>query len=131
MLITIENAYEQLITEGYIYSKPQKGFYVTDIDNTSPIKAPVHNEFQPVIPEKTLPYEFRTNSADINSFPFSTWAGLMREVLRDQDKKLLEKGNPKGLYYFTPRNCHLSKSLDRNISVSADQIIVGCRKLNI
>ena len=26
-VITIENAYEQLITEGYIYSKPQKGFY--------------------------------------------------------------------------------------------------------
>ena len=32
-VITIENAYEQLITEGYIYSKPQKGFYVTDIYN--------------------------------------------------------------------------------------------------
>lgn len=123
-VITIENAYEQLITEGYIYSKPQKGFYVTDIDNTSPIKAPVHNEFQPVIPEKTLPYEFRTNSADINSFPFSTWAGLMREVLRDQDKKLLEKGNPKGLYTLR-REIAIYLKAYRNISVSADQIIVG------
>ena len=123
-VITIENAYEQLITEGYIYSKPQKGFYVTDIDNTSPIKAPVHNEFQPVIPEKTLPYEFRTNSADINSFPFSTWAALMREVLRDQDKKLLEKGNPKGLYTLR-REIAIYLKAYRNISVSADQIIVG------
>ena len=29
-VITVENAYEQLIAEGYIYSIPKKGFYVTD-----------------------------------------------------------------------------------------------------
>lgn len=123
-VITIENAYEQLMTEGYIYSKPQKGFYVTDISSTSPITAPVHMEFQPIIPEKTLPYEFRTNSVDIDSFPFSTWAGLMREVLRDQDKKLLEKGNPRGLYSLR-REISIYLKAYRNISVSADQIIVG------
>ena len=29
-VITVENAYEQLIAEGYIYSIPKRGFYVTD-----------------------------------------------------------------------------------------------------
>ena len=29
-VITVENAYEQLIAEGYIYSMPKRGFYVTD-----------------------------------------------------------------------------------------------------
>ena len=29
--ITIENAYSQLLSEGYIYSVPRKGFYVSDI----------------------------------------------------------------------------------------------------
>ena len=29
-MITVENAYEQLIAEGYIYSMPKRGFYVTD-----------------------------------------------------------------------------------------------------
>ena len=29
--ITVENAYAQLIAEGYIYSLPKKGYYVTDI----------------------------------------------------------------------------------------------------
>lgn len=123
-VITIENAYEQLITEGYIYSKPQRGYYVTDISNSSPITAPKHSEFQPVIPEKSLPYEFRTNSADTNRFPFATWAGLMREVLRDQDKKLLEKGNSKGLYSLRREIAIYLKSY-RNISVNADQIVVG------
>lgn len=30
-VITVENAYEQLMAEGYIYSIPKKGFYVADL----------------------------------------------------------------------------------------------------
>lgn len=30
-VITVENAYEQLIAEGYIYSIPKRGFYVADL----------------------------------------------------------------------------------------------------
>ena len=30
--ITIENAYAQLLAEGYIYSLPKKGYYVSDED---------------------------------------------------------------------------------------------------
>ena len=31
-IITVQNAYEQLIGEGYIYAKPKKGYYVSEID---------------------------------------------------------------------------------------------------
>ena len=31
-VITVENAYGQLSDEGYIYSMPKRGFYVSDID---------------------------------------------------------------------------------------------------
>ena len=30
-IITVENAYAQLIAEGFVYSLPKKGFFVTDI----------------------------------------------------------------------------------------------------
>lgn len=30
-VITVENAYGQLAAEGYIYSVPKSGFYVTDL----------------------------------------------------------------------------------------------------
>lgn len=33
--ITVENAYAQLIAEGYIYSVPKKGFYVSDIEKNN------------------------------------------------------------------------------------------------
>ena len=30
-VITVENAYAQLVAEGYIYSMPKKGFYIADV----------------------------------------------------------------------------------------------------
>ena len=31
--VTVENAYGQLMAEGYIYSEPKKGFFVSPIEN--------------------------------------------------------------------------------------------------
>ena len=43
--ITIENAYAQLLSEGYIYSIPKKGFYVSDLKNNviKPVKLTTEN----------------------------------------------------------------------------------------
>ena len=32
-VITVENAYGQLLAEGYIYSMPKRGFYVSDLSS--------------------------------------------------------------------------------------------------
>ena len=42
--ITIQNAYDQLISEGYIYTIPKKGYYVSDIEEIKriPIKLIFH-----------------------------------------------------------------------------------------
>ena len=31
-VVTVENAYAQLLTEGFVYSLPKKGFFVADIN---------------------------------------------------------------------------------------------------
>ena len=36
--ITVENAYAQLIAEGYIYSIPKKGYFVSDIHTILPVE---------------------------------------------------------------------------------------------
>lgn len=33
-VITVENSYEQLMAEGYIYSVPKRGFYVCELKDT-------------------------------------------------------------------------------------------------
>jgi GntR family transcriptional regulator/MocR family aminotransferase len=123
-VITIETAYSQLMAEGYIYSKPQSGYYANDI--SSAIPTPEHNI--PELSENTedfhLPYEFRTNSIDTTSFPFSIWARLMREVLRDNDIELLKKGSPMGLYRLRYEISLYLKAY-RNIKATPEQIVVG------
>lgn len=53
-VVTVENAYGQLLAEGYIYSLPKKGFYVSDINNNisqssySVIKTPDTNNTENV-----------------------------------------------------------------------------------
>ena len=47
-VITVENAYEQLIAEGYIYSMPKRGFYVTDFKGVLETKQ--REEVQEIIP---------------------------------------------------------------------------------
>lgn len=125
-VITVETAYEQLISEGYIYSKPKSGYYANDINKNLSI-APT--DINPIPVRKNLTrsdyrYEFKTNAVDTKHFPFSVWAKLMREVLRDKDKELLNKSEPKGLYALRVEIAKYLKAY-RDISCQPEQIIVG------
>lgn len=124
-IITIENAYEQLLAEGYIYSLPRKGYFATSIDSS--YVNIQDNRIPSDVPENKaikFKYEFRTNSVDTEHFPFSTWSKLLREVLRDKDKGLLNKSQPKGIYELRYEISVFLKEF-RNINASPRQIIVG------
>ena len=89
--ITVENAYAQLIAEGYIYSLPKKGYYVTDIAAVGqPVFAASYSHSQPENtnflsaahtsltfskqPDADTSYQidFSTNHASGANFPFYT-----------------------------------------------------------
>lgn len=80
--ITVENAYEQLLAEGYLVSRPRSGYYAQSLQ-TLPQTAPPE---RPVVPEQ-LP---AVPSASAGYFPFSIWAKLMRGVLLDRREQLLQ-----------------------------------------
>ena len=42
--ITVENAYDQLIGEGYMFARPKRGYFIADVSDIRVIKAPVHKE---------------------------------------------------------------------------------------
>ena len=52
-VITVENAYAQLVAEGYIYSVPKKGFYIADVGM---LKTKDHA----MVPEKAASLPVRT-----------------------------------------------------------------------
>lgn len=125
-VLTVETAYEQLMSEGYIYSKPKSGYYVNDIQNSVSL-APSDTVSIPVrehITRSDYVYEFKTNTVDTENFPFSIWAKLMREVLRDKDKELLNKSETKGLYALRTEIAKYLKAY-RGINCQPEQIVIG------
>lgn len=90
--ITVENAYNQLMAEGYIYSRVKSGYYVSPIDS---LKFHTAEDILRYSAEEngkeSLIYsaDFTNNASVPESFPFDTWAKLMRQVLSDKREKLM------------------------------------------
>ena len=53
-VITVENAYDQLVAEGYIYSMPKRGFYVTDFKKAIEIEKKNWHRYNEIINKRTL-----------------------------------------------------------------------------
>lgn len=84
--ITVENAYSQLVAEGYIYSKPKSGFYVSPIPSPKLYSTGQNEDRTSHMYPAEKPYcvDLVANSAAKDSFPFSVWTRLMREVMSDK-----------------------------------------------
>ena len=78
--ITVESAYQQLLTEGYLQSRPRSGYYAEVLETLPQPSAPRCPAAAPVS-------EAPPPSA--GQFPFSVWARLMRGVLLDCRERLL------------------------------------------
>ena len=79
---TVEMAYEQLLSEGYIETIPCKGVYVSDLDgiyhHTSRMEKENTNKLGT---KKKYRYDFSPNGIDLRSFPYNTWRKISKEVL--------------------------------------------------
>ena len=72
--ITIQNAYDQLISEGYVYTLPKKGYYVSELQEmTNRMVLSGRITYDIVIPEKEIcEIDISGNSISSDTFPFST-----------------------------------------------------------
>ena len=83
--ITVETAYSQLLSEGFIRSVEKVGYFIETVEGHSAHTVPSEG-----IPEETLP-TCRIDLTDTGAqhFPFSVWSRLQREVMLDYGEKLL------------------------------------------
>lgn len=121
-VITIENAYAQLMSEGYIYSKERSGFYVEKIARQKLLSPPVRQETK----KEKIPVtaDFTSNKMYADSFPFSVWAKLMRETLLEDGEKLLGAQAHAGAYILRKA---ISDYLYRARAIDAppENIVIG------
>ncbi len=122
---TVELAYEQLLSEGYIESEPCKGFFVAEINELYQLKKSVVIPQKKVIrPAKKYRYDFSPRGIDLHSFPYGVWRKLSKEILMDDRSELFKIGNPKGEEGL--RNAirdYLHQA--RGVNCDVEQIVVG------
>lgn len=128
-VITVQNAYAQLISEGYIYSIEKKGFFVTDIkfstvNSTAKINSVSPSNLSVSVPSQNWFADFTSNATSAQKFPFTLWAHTMRQVLNSSDDKLLQRTNIKGCLELRNQIALYLKAF-RNMQVSPEQIIIG------
>lgn len=128
--ITVENAYGQLIAEGYIYSVPKRGYFVSDIsalEHEQSIENYSHAEKE--FPKLKL-YEneyfadFVSNGNNPKNFPFSIWAKLTREIMSEESEALMTNSPSGGIPEL--RNAIAEYMYQfRGMKVDPAQIIIG------
>lgn len=126
--ITIENAYEQLMSEGFVYALPRKGYFVADISMipSSPKKGSVCLDIE--LPRnKDLEHtevDLSDNSTNPDNFPFSVWSRVMREVITHKYDVLMKPSLTGGVPELRAAISEYLKSF-RGMLVDPNQIIVG------
>lgn len=118
---TIETAYLCLAADGYIISRPQSGYYVTDRTVTASPRSANHKTA--VVPETKILYNFTSNNVDADSFDFNLWRRYIKSTLR-QDGRMLTYGEPQGEYELREVICRYVTS-KRNAVCRPENIVIG------
>lgn len=124
--ITVENAYAQLIAEGYIYSIPKKGYFVTDINTIKPHEEHILSVENIHLTSGASTYfaDFTSNQTSQENFPFSIWAKLIRELLNENRLDLMT--NPPCGGILCLREAIAKHLMDfRGMHISPEQVIIG------
>lgn len=118
--ITVETAYNQLLSEGYIRSQEKVGYFVEPVQLRQPPVIPETNTMQPQSVQAFT--DLTANGSP--TFPFSVWSRLQREVMLDLGQALLLPMPNQGLLDL--RSAIAQHLLDfRGMHVDPEHILIG------
>ena len=143
---TVELAYGQLLSEGYIESSAYRGYYICRVEELYQIMTDMSEKKQRLpYPAghsfageetagtgtaageragKPFAYDFSPNAVDMSVFPFGTWRKITKDILSGDRKELFALGEPRGDAEFRKTICRYLHS-SRGVNASPEQIIVG------
>jgi len=118
--ITVETAYNQLLSEGYIRSQEKVGFFVEAVERRA-IPLPEY----PVQSAQTQRQDLLDLTANATEqFPFSVWSRLQREVMLDYGERLLSPLPNRGIPELRQAiSDHLRDF--RGMHVAPENILIG------
>ena len=118
--ITVETAYNQLLSEGYLYAREKVGYFVEQVE-----RRPREVSSEPAAPAQSSPnwlLDLTENGTE--GFPFSVWMKLQREVMLDYGQTLLRPLPNRGIPELRRAIArHLGQF--RGMRVDPENIILG------
>lgn len=134
---TVEEAYGQLVSEGYLEAKRGSGYYVCDIGmlyllteaSNSQLKetsglASQDGHFGLDKAAVSNGYNFLPGQIDSKGFPYSAWRKASREALVEMERELVQAGHPQGEYELRQTIAgYLYRA--RGVHCAPKQIIIG------
>ena len=122
-ITTTELAYNQLLVEGYVISKPQSGYYVASINPEAGLSAGGQDNASFANLEDYT-FEESPYITDLSCFDFNKWKKCAARVFNDYSRLLLFESDPQGepaLRY------EISKYIYRfrGVTASPDRIVIG------
>ena len=99
-VLTVETAYSQLLSEGWIYSRPRSGHFATPVAAPPQARPPKPSgSMKPEPPaaaadETTL--DLSGGTSDPEFFPFTVWAKIVRRLFAEKRAELLAPTPPGG-----------------------------------
>ncbi|MBC8015745.1 MAG: PLP-dependent aminotransferase family protein [Sporomusaceae bacterium] len=131
--ITVEKAYQQLMSEGYIENRDRSRYTVNKLDGfiCKPIPAFMESKYdnQQTIIENKILYDFSSGGMDIDGFDFPLWKKYISKAFLHSDR-LVGYGNVSGEEELrTEIAKYIQKS--RGVYAHASQIIIGAGVQNL
>lgn len=123
---TVDGAYQELFAEGYLYSQPRSGYFVSALDPGTAPPAP----FSPADkitshprPAARFDYDFHPARLDPESFPVALWRKCFIESLRESSRDLTHYGDPQGEWGLRAAlQSYLERS--RGVVCAPEQIVI-------
>ncbi len=122
---TVDMAYEQLLSEGYIESVPCKGYYVCDLEGIYRLEPErISARTEPESRSRGTLYDFSPNGVDLNSFPHNAWRKLSKNILQEENRALFQIGDPQGEQELRDTIAEYLYQA-RGVHAQPEQIVVG------
>ncbi len=118
---TIENAYNQLVAEGYIDNFPKKGYFVCNLIEFKFKESSNYYKNNTVqFPE----FKYRNDGVDNTSFDISTWKRLYNKIISDSETNIYNNGSIQGEIELRREIANFVNSM-RGGNTSENQVIIG------
>lgn len=125
---TVDVAYGQLVAEGYLEARAQRGYFVSPMEELLELAAPpVQKEMKLSGKEMTfrdMRFDFSPHAISLKDFPYATWKKITRNILVDANSEMFARGDAQGDFSLREtigRYLHSS----RGVNCVPEQIVVG------